>query len=113
MAATFGVFDVSGVANQLDLVRSRLVRSISYITQGLSCFLLLNICSLSTSVQEQIQGEGFEKKDYLFYIFNDAFDMFLRLYGKGSLIQRGNPLHEVVYPIGSKGYFIYIIPQTG
>ena len=68
MAATFGVFDVSGVANQLDLVRSRLVRSISYITQGLSCFLL-NICSLSTSVQAQMQGEGFENKDYLFYLF--------------------------------------------
>ena len=56
------------------------------------------------------------------FLFNDALNTFyLRLYGVGHMVEdhsdseRGNPLlpHGLLFLISSKGYFIYIIPQTG
>ena len=55
-------------------------------------------------------------------LFNDALNTFyLWLYGVGNMVkdhsdsERGNPLlpHRLFFPIGSKGSFICIIPQTG
>ena len=54
-------------------------------------------------------------------LFNDALNTFyLRLYGvilvkDHSDSEKGNPLppHRLLFPINSKGYFIYTIPQTG
>ena len=55
-------------------------------------------------------------------LFNDALNTFyLRLYGVGHMVkdhsdsERGNPLppHGLLFPINSKGYFVYIIAQTG
>ena len=55
-------------------------------------------------------------------LFNDALNTFyLRLYGVGHMVkeqsdnERGNPLppHRLLFPISSKGSFIYITPQTG
>ena len=55
-------------------------------------------------------------------IFNDALNTFyLLLYGVRHMVEdhsdskRGNPLapHGLLFPISSKGSFIYIIPQTG
>ena len=54
-------------------------------------------------------------------MFNDALNTFyLRLYGGRHMVkdhsdsEKGNPLlpHGLVFPIGSKGYFICIISQT-
>ena len=54
-------------------------------------------------------------------LFNDALDTFyLRLYGVWHMVEdhlnseRGNPLspHGLLFPISSKGSFIYFIPQT-
>ena len=55
-------------------------------------------------------------------LFNDALNTFyLRLYGVRHMVkehsdsERGNPLspHRLLFPISSKGSFIFIIPQTG
>ena len=55
-------------------------------------------------------------------LFNDAFNTFyLRLYGvrhmvkDNSDIEKGNslPPHRLLFPINSKGSFIFTIPQTG
>ena len=55
-------------------------------------------------------------------LFNDALNTFyLQLYDIGHMVidhldsQRENPLplHELLFPISSKGSFICIIPQTG
>ena len=55
-------------------------------------------------------------------LFNDTLNTFyLWLYGVGHMVmdhsnsKRGNPLppHGLLFPISSKGSFIYIIPQTG
>ena len=55
-------------------------------------------------------------------LFNDALNTFyLRLYGVKYMVKDhsdseiGNPLppHRLIFPISSKGSFIYIIPQTG
>ena len=55
-------------------------------------------------------------------LFNDTLNTFyLRLYGVRHMVKDhsdcewGNPLppHGLLFPISSKGYFIYIIPQTG
>ena len=55
-------------------------------------------------------------------LFNDALNTFyLRLYGVGHVVkdhtvsEGGNPLppHRLLFPISSKGSFIYIIPQKG
>ena len=55
-------------------------------------------------------------------LFNDALNTFyLRLYGVRHMVKdysdsaRGNtlPPHGLLFPISSKGSFIYIIPQTG
>ena len=52
-------------------------------------------------------------------LFNDTLNTFyLRLYGVRHIVkdhsdsERGNPLlpHGVLFPISSKGFFIYIIP---
>ena len=54
-------------------------------------------------------------------LFNDALNTFyLRLYGVRHMVkdhsdsERGNPLppHRLLFPISSKGSFIYTIPQT-
>ena len=55
-------------------------------------------------------------------LFNDTLNTFyLRLYGVTHMVkdhsdsERGNPLppHRLLFPISSKGSFIYIIPHTG
>ena len=55
-------------------------------------------------------------------LFNDALNIFyLRLYGVRHMVkdhsdsERGNllPPHRLLFPIGSKGSFMCIIPQTG
>ena len=55
-------------------------------------------------------------------LFNDALNTFyLRLYGVRHMVkdhsdsEKGNPLppHRLLFPISSKGSFIYTIPQTG
>ena len=56
-------------------------------------------------------------------LFNDALNTFyLWLYGRGHMVEdhsdseRGNPLpplHGLLFPISSKGYFICSIPQIG
>ena len=55
-------------------------------------------------------------------LFNDALNTFyLRLHGVRHMVkdhtdsERGNPLppYGLLFPISSKGSFIYIIPQTG
>ena len=55
-------------------------------------------------------------------LFNDALNTFyLRLYGVRHMVkdhsdsEKGNPLspHRLLFPINSKGSFIYTIPQTG
>ena len=55
-------------------------------------------------------------------LFNDTLNTFyLRLYGVRHMVkdhsdsERGNPLppHGLLFPISSKGSFIYIIHQTG
>ena len=55
-------------------------------------------------------------------LFNNTLNTFyLRLYGIGYMVkdhsdsERGNllPLHELLFPINSKGSFICTIPQTG
>ena len=54
-------------------------------------------------------------------LFNDALNTFyLQLYGIEHMVkdnsdsEKGNllPLHELLFPISSKGSFICIIPQT-
>ena len=55
------------------------------------------------------------------FLFNDALNTFLRLYGVEHMVkdhsdsERGNllPPHRLLFPISSKGSFICIIPQTG
>ena len=56
------------------------------------------------------------------FLVNDAHNtLYLWLYGVGFMVkdhsdsERGNPLppHGLLFPISSKGSFIYIIPQTG
>ena len=55
-------------------------------------------------------------------LFNDPLNTFyLRLNGIGHMVkdhsdsEKGNPLlpHRLLFPIGSKGSFLYTIPQTG
>ena len=55
-------------------------------------------------------------------LFNDALNTFyLRLYGVRHMVndhsdsERGSllPSHRLLFPINSKGSFIYTIPQTG
>ena len=55
-------------------------------------------------------------------LFNDALNTFyLRFYGVRHMVkdhyysEKGNPLppHRLLFPINSKGSFIYTIPQTG
>ena len=51
----------------------------------------------------------------IIYLFNDALNPFyLRLYGKGPLGDRGNPLlpHGLLFQNSSNGSFICIITQT-
>ena len=57
------------------------------------------------------------------FLFNDVLNTFyLRLYGVGHMVkdhldsERGNllpPLHQLLFPINSKGSFICTISQTG
>ena len=55
-------------------------------------------------------------------LFNNALNTFyIRLYGVRHMVkdhsdsEKGNPLppHRLLFPINSKGSFIWIIPQTG
>ena len=55
-------------------------------------------------------------------LFNDALNTFyLHLYGVRHMVkdykdsEKGNPLppHRLLFPISSKGSFIFAIPQTG
>ena len=55
-------------------------------------------------------------------LFNDTLNTFyLQLYGVRHMVkdhsdsEKGNPLppHMLLFPINSKGSFIYTIPQTG
>ena len=55
-------------------------------------------------------------------LFNDALNTFyLQLYGVGLMVkghpdsERGNllPPHGLLFPISSKGSFVFTIPQTG
>ena len=55
-------------------------------------------------------------------LFNNALNTFyLRLYGVRHMVkdhsdsEKGNPLppHRLLFPINSKGSFIYTFPQTG
>ena len=67
-----------------------------------------------------MQSQGRKEVNVL---FNDALNTFnLRLYGVGHMVkdhsdsERGNPLpplHGLLFPISSKGYFISTIPHTG
>ena len=77
-----------------------------------------NVCLSNTNVYDVISSkEGRRKEGNV--LFNDTLNTFyLQLYGIGHMVkdhldsERGNPLppHGLLFPISSKGSFIYTIP---
>ena len=67
-----------------------------------------------------ISVEYQERRKEMFYLTTHSTHFILRLYGVGHMVkdhsdsERGNPLlpHGLLFPINSKGSFIYTIPQT-
>ena len=67
-----------------------------------------------------ISGYVIRRKE-MFYLTTHLTHVYLRLYGDRHMVkdhsdsERGNllPEHGLIFPISSKGSFIYIIPQRG
>ena len=63
----------------------------------------------------------YEGRKEMFYLTTHSTHFYLRLYGVGHIVkdhsdsERGNlmPTHGRLFPINSKGYFIWTLPQTG
>ena len=84
-----------------------------YLLLLLFLFEFLFVCGLYTYLEGRKEGN---------VLFNDALNTFyLRLYGVRHMVkdhldsEKGNPLppHGLLFPISSKGSFIWIIPHTG
>ena len=93
------------------LLRDSVIVDLSELGQNLSIYNALT-CTFTASCYRK-EGN---------VLFNDALNTFyLRLHGVRHMVkdhsdsERGNslPPHRLLFPISSKSYFIYIIPQTG
>ena len=100
------------------------VNTILAITQRvmyLSLILKINGCYIQQilDVLNAYQKEG---RKEMFYLIMHSTHFYLRLYGVRNIVKHhsdtkkeGNPLlslHELLFPISSKGSFICTIPQT-
>ena len=81
-------------------------------------FLLQAFDNLQATSLKSFRIEG--RKEMIYLTMHSTY-FYLRLYGVGHIVkdhsnsERGNPLlpHGLLFPINSKGSFIFTIPQTG
>ena len=111
--------------NKFKLIANRILFEIKYnVGNYASNFLwgktIRVIWTASRLLAEGKPWNEMERKGNV--VFNDALNTFyLRLYGVGHMVkdhsdsERRKPLppHGLLFPINSKGSFIYTIPQTG